>query len=399
MGKHLAETDAFIKDLLIVGEIYGFVAKVEHRLAKSGWISADLTWRVTENADPVMIFEVESARNPNMVQNAMKIFGSRVTEVKKPWFFFHILYRGDAGSYASSLSMLKEYFMYHLFENVVLEENKRDLLMTIHRCILSILTELKFEAVWERFKEIGNAIKDALIRSVLREQIVYTLNLPEEIFNMIKKGELTADQGKKLEEIKGIMHVSPEIYVNKMMCVFAKECAKNEWSLEEIDQRLDNLRYGYLRDRFELYQMNVEHDKNIESTGKCYCMDLRRREYRAFGYSEEKIEEVFRVTKPWGREDHIHVLCTNDPNSDNFKLYYRVMFLYGIHHSDLKRLQLTVDELEWMLKQDIKRSTIDKGLCWGCGSRPYEVEMNGFLYCRECAHEIIEERACKIENE
>lgn len=399
MRKHLAETEAFIKDLLTVGEIYGFMAKVEHRLAKSGCISADLTWRVTENADPVVIIEVESARNSNMVQNAAKIFNSRVTMVKKPWFFFHIVYHGNAGCYAESLSKYKDYLMYHLFENVVLEDNKRDLVMTLHKCILSILSDVKFDVIWERFQKIGNTIEDALIRSVLQEQIVCTLNLPEEILTMVHKGQLTADQGKKLEEIKKIMHVSPEIAVNKMIYNFAKACAKNNWSLEEINQKLDNLKHSYIMDRFTFYNMNREHDKNIESTGKCFCMDLRRKEYRALGYSEEKIEDIFRITKPWGRQDHIHVLCTGDPKSDNFKLYYRVMFFYGIHHNDLKRLEPTSDELIWALRQSTKWSTVDKGLCWNCGSNPYEVEMNGVLYCRKCAHEIIEERAGNIESE
>lgn len=390
--KHLKETDDLIKDLQTVGEIYGFITKLEHRLLKSGYISADLAWRVSESADPVVIIEVESTKNPNMVQNAMKIFGSRVTEVKKPWFFFHIVYRGDAGEYGTSLSYLKEYLMYHLFENIVLEENRHNFVIEIHKCVLC-LRELTFEEIWERFKKFANSIRDTTIQSALQQQIIHSLNLPKEVVTMIDKGELTPDQGRKLEEIRIIMNVSPDNYINKMIGVLAQECSRNRWSLEEIGQILDNMKYSYIIDRFKMYEMNLEHDQNIKATGTCFCMDLRRKELKMLGHSDDKIEEIFKITEPWGREDHIHVLCTRDPNSANFQLYYRVMFFWGIHHSDLKKLEPTVDELVWAIKQSNKWRTVDKGLCWNCGENPYEVEINGFLYCKKCAHEIIEERA------
>jgi hypothetical protein len=217
--------------------------------------------------------------------------------------------------------------------------------------------------------------------------------LPPEVNADILSGKLTVSQGKKLLQLKDIMTKSPKDFVDSYMVHLAHDCIKNNWSLEQLSDILDNIKFNYIRNRETLYDMNTTHEENIAKSGYCFCIDLRKEAYRRQGLSEELIKQNIEGTKDWGKEDHVHILCCEDLASKNYLVYYSVMNLYGIHHSDIEKLKPTLEELEWIILKNIKWTTNDKGLCWSCSEKPAIVPMNGVLYCPECAHAIIDERA------
>jgi hypothetical protein len=327
-----------------------------------------------------------------MTHNVDKIFNSTTKDVKKPWFFFHIIYSGSAGEYRQDFSLRKNYTMYNLFENIILDKNKRTFLLKLNECILNISSGLETDDAWKRYRELETTIADPLIRQVLRELFALTWRLPTELNGLITAMQLSMEQARRLRQIKEIMNVSPVEFVDRMIVLFANATVRDSWSPMVLDEKLENFKFNYIRNRGLMHDMNMEHDKNIASTGNCHCLFLRREEYKREGKSEQEIEQTLKITSKWDRENHIHTLCCSDLTSDKYKLYYQITSIYGIHHSDLAKLELTHDEIIWLLEKNNKWQTTDKGLCWSCGDKPIELTMDNIPYCYDCANEILKSR-------
>jgi hypothetical protein len=389
--KHSRQTLEFIYNLKTLGRIYGFIPITEYPLTQKNRASADLAFKLTEDGAPVIIFEIESRRNANMSQNAGKVFTSRTEDTKKPWFFFHIVYVGDAGCYSSTLDEFKSHRNYQLCEKISTPENKRQFLKDLHGCILKNFGLQ--ENVWTRFSDIMPVISDPIVHDAVLELFVNSLNLPLETQNFVNSHKLTIDHARKLLDLNGIMVQSPESFISAYMVRVSTEAVKNNWSVEKLADVLDNVKFNYILNRSRLYYMNVTHEKNMAEKGTCFCLDIRRTKYAKEGKTQEEIKAIIESTKRWGKEDHIHAICLEDLDSENFHIYFSVTDLYGIHHSDLEKLKPTFEEYDWLIMKNLKWSTNDKGLCWNCGQQAFEVQMNGVMYCRKCAHEIIDERA------
>lgn len=393
MRAHAPGSQRFIQDLRRLGSLYGLRGSIEYRPSRTSQVSVDVCWRTPRGA-PVVFIEVESSANPNMVQNAMKIYGSIRAYVRKPWFFFHVVLNGTAGTYRQSLSILTTYAEYRLYENLFGSESIQEhFLSNLHDTGMLMMDVTSSQSLPERFHRLVHLLHTRFIRGRLRERIVEVLQLPRRVRMRVAKGELGLEQARALEKLPGIMKKSPKQAVEKIANDLADICIDENLNTAELEQRLRYLKYLYLSDRFTLHNMNAEHDNNIKLKGTCFCFDLRRNELRSMGYPEPKIEEILRVTMPWSRQDHIHALCHKDLSSEEFKIVQRVMRSYGIHHSDMGRLALDLDEAVWLLKDSNQWETNDRGLCWSCGEVKYEVELNGRWYCLKCAEDILKDRA------
>lgn len=392
MKPHNPQTVSFINDLGVVGKIYGFISSVEHQPSNKVKTSSDIIFKTAKDAIPVIVFEVESRKNPNMTHNVTKIFNEPTKKVQKPWFFLHVVYSGSAGVYKGDFSEYENYKMYYLFENLILEKNKRAFFLKLNECVLNISSGLETDDAWIRYVELEKTIVDPSIRLVLRELTTFAWKLPTELNGLISSMELSMEQARKLRQVRDIMSVSPSEFVDRMIVFLAHATVRNKWSTMELGEKLESLRFNYIRNRDLMYQLNMEHDKNMASTGTCYCFDLRREQYRRQGVIEQEIEKTLKITSPWSSENHTTAVCLNDVNSEKYKLYYQITYIYGIHPRDLKRQELKQEEIIWLLKKNNKWATTDKGLCWSCGKKPIELPMDNYLYCYDCAKAILKQR-------
>lgn len=95
MGRHKdPDTLSFIEWLRKKGESLGFIVKPEYALHKNEYY-VDLVWKLQENQDPLITFEIETEDGPRVFSNTAKIFGTPSKLVSKPWRHFMIIYKTE----------------------------------------------------------------------------------------------------------------------------------------------------------------------------------------------------------------------------------------------------------------------------------------------------------------
>lgn len=85
---------AVIEALYELGEALGYSAQREHTVGQTA--AVDLSWTAADSNDvPLFIFEVESTASTGIANNAMKVYGSPMSDLPRPLFFFHLVLEGS----------------------------------------------------------------------------------------------------------------------------------------------------------------------------------------------------------------------------------------------------------------------------------------------------------------
>ncbi|TAP39059.1 hypothetical protein [Arthrobacter sp. S39] len=85
---------AVIEALYELGVALGYSAQREHTVGQSA--AVDLSWTAADSNDvPLFIFEVESTASTGLANNAMKVYGSPMSDLPRPLFFFHLVLKGS----------------------------------------------------------------------------------------------------------------------------------------------------------------------------------------------------------------------------------------------------------------------------------------------------------------
>lgn len=85
---------AVIDALYELGVALGYSAQREHTVGQSA--AVDLSWTAADSNDvPLFIFEVESTASTGLANNAMKVYGSPMSDLPRPLFFFHLVLGGS----------------------------------------------------------------------------------------------------------------------------------------------------------------------------------------------------------------------------------------------------------------------------------------------------------------
>ena len=93
MGRHKdADTLNFIDWLKKKGESLDFFVQTEYSML-NGLYFADMVWKLEEDQESFITFEVETRDTPAMFSNTSKYFGPSSNVVKKPWWHFMIVYK------------------------------------------------------------------------------------------------------------------------------------------------------------------------------------------------------------------------------------------------------------------------------------------------------------------
>lgn len=119
MGKHKdPDVLSFIEWLRQKGESLGFLAKSEYALHKKEYF-VDLVWKLHEDLDLYISFEIETKDGDSIFRNTYKIFGPPSKLVSKPWRHFMIVYKTRLSeSHRNALSNTINQHNIFLFENV-----------------------------------------------------------------------------------------------------------------------------------------------------------------------------------------------------------------------------------------------------------------------------------------
>lgn len=126
MGRHRdPDTLSFIEWLGKKGESLGFIVKAEYALYKNEYY-VDLVWKLQENQDPLITFEIETEDSPRVFSNTAKIFGTSSKLVSKPWRHFMIIYKTELseGHKKSLFSVINRHNIL-LLENVFNEPKEK----------------------------------------------------------------------------------------------------------------------------------------------------------------------------------------------------------------------------------------------------------------------------------
>jgi hypothetical protein len=120
MGKHKdLDTKSFIEWLTKKGETLGFVVEPEYALLKNEYF-VDLVWKLRENQDPLVTFEIETKDTARVFSNTAKIFGTSSKLVTKPWRHFMVVYKSTLSKgHKDSLFQVINSHNVFLFENVL----------------------------------------------------------------------------------------------------------------------------------------------------------------------------------------------------------------------------------------------------------------------------------------
>jgi len=126
MGRHRdPDTLLFIEWLRKKGESLGFIVNPEYTLHKNEYY-VDLVWKLQENQDPLISFEIETNDGPRVFSNTAKIFGTSSKLVSKPWRHFMIIYKTELseGHKKSLFNIINQHNIF-LLENVFNQPKKK----------------------------------------------------------------------------------------------------------------------------------------------------------------------------------------------------------------------------------------------------------------------------------
>lgn len=157
MGRHKdSDTLSFIEWLREKGESLGFIAKLEYALHKNEYY-VDLVWKLREDQDPLITFEIETKDGQGVFSNTAKIFGTTSKIVSKPWRHFMIIYKTELSEgHKNSLHNVIDQHNIFLFENVFGETKVRQKLEKTLESLAYDISELIKTQI--RAKPLGQSL-------------------------------------------------------------------------------------------------------------------------------------------------------------------------------------------------------------------------------------------------
>lgn len=125
MGRHKdPDTLSFIDWLNKKGQSLGFFVEPEYALYKNEYF-VDLVWKLKEEQEPLVTFEIETKDAAGVFSNTQKIFGPPSKMISKPWRHFMIIYKTKLSSgHRKSLFNVLNLHNISLYENVFMHACK-----------------------------------------------------------------------------------------------------------------------------------------------------------------------------------------------------------------------------------------------------------------------------------